>query len=141
MNCNIYIYIYILFYQLSLLSSLSSLTSLSRWLWFSDGCLSWVVVQWSWVVGSMVVVLILGRGSWSDGHDAVPRSWCDILGSWVMVIKCFTTYQTKDPILTNNYPLTQAYNLLRFFRDWLNFLKFNFIKELKIYSFWISELE
>ena len=94
-----------------------------RWLWSNDGCLSWVVVWWS------------------NGHGAVPGSRCGIPGSWVVVIKCFITYQTKDPILTNNYPLIQAYNLLRFFRVWLNFLKFNFIMELKIYSFWISELE
>ena len=117
--------LYIYSHQLSLLSSLSSLSFVSRWFWSGDGCLSWVVVWWSWVIVW-----------WSDGHDAIPGSRCDIPGSWVVVVKCFTTYQTKDPILTNNYPFIQAYNLLRFFRVWLNFLRFNFIMELKIYSFW-----
>ena len=112
-----YIYIYIYYSTSSHFSLLFPLSLLSP-----DGCgLVMVVCHGLWFDGhgswgSMVVVLILGHGSWSDGHDAVPRSRCDIPGSWVVVIKCFTTYQTKDPILTNNYPLIQAYNLLRFFR-------------------------
>ena len=126
---NIYIYIYILTNShFSLLFPLSLLSL--------DGCVPAMVVcrgLWSDVLWVMVW--------WFDGHGAALRSRCGTPGSWVMVVKCFTTYQTKDPILTNNYPLTHAYNLLRFFRVRLNFLKFNFIKELKIYSFWISELE
>ena len=44
-----------------------------RWLWSNDYGPSWVMVQWSRVVGPMVVVLILGCGSWSDGCG----SWSD----------------------------------------------------------------
>ena len=69
-----------------------------QWLWSSNGCLLWVVVRWSWVVGPTVVVLILGCGSWFDGHESWVVVWwsngcgvvlgsqCDVPGSWVMVL-------------------------------------------------------
>ena len=93
-----------------------TLTSLFSFL--SQFCLPMVLVRrWLSVVGcGLMVVSHSLMVRWSDGHDAIPGSRCNIPGSWVVVVKCFTTYQTKDPILTNNYPLIQAYNLLRFFR-------------------------
>ena len=55
-----------------------------RWLWSTNCGPSWVVVRWSWVMGSMVMVLILGCGSWSD----VRGSWSDgplVMGYGLMV--------------------------------------------------------
>ena len=42
-----------------------------RWLWFGDYGPSWVMVRWSWIVGPMTVVLILGCGSPFDGLTVV----------------------------------------------------------------------
>ena len=44
-----------------------------RCLWFDDCGPSWFAVRWSWIVGPMTVVLILGHGSWFDGRG----SWSD----------------------------------------------------------------
>ena len=63
---------------------LGGLAIVVRWLWSTNCGPSWVVVRWSWVMGPMVMVLILGCGSWSDGRG----SWSDgplVMGYGLMV--------------------------------------------------------
>ena len=61
-----------------------------RWLWSTDCGPSWVVVWWSWVMGPMVMVLILGCGSWSDGPPVMGYGpmvqWLAIVVRWLWVV-------------------------------------------------------